>query len=84
MFAHLPFLITLVVIALFYIANGHKAEKKVRHIQVLKENAKELRWEYVSLHSEMMQSTTQSHTAAKVEKLGLKWGNNRPVVIADK
>lgn len=84
MFKHLPFLTILVVMAVLYIANGHKAERKIRHIQELKESAKEMRWEYVSMHSQMMQSTTQSHTADKVEKLGLKWGASRPIIIVDK
>lgn len=83
MFNQLPFLITAVVIALLYISNVHLAEKKMRSVQDLKQEVKELRWEFVSLHSQMMQNTTQSHTASKVEKLGLKWGESRPIVIVD-
>ncbi len=84
MFAQLPFLTTVVVLLLIYIFNVHLAERKIRQIHDMKQDVKELRWEYVSLHSELMHNTTQSQIAQRVAESGLKWGASRPILIGGK
>lgn len=81
MFSHLPFISTVVLLVLVYIFNVHVAERKMRKIQDMKQDVKEVRWKYVSVHSELMHNTTQSQIADRVKKLDLKWGANRPIVV---
>lgn len=69
---NLPFLLFLAVIALVYIANSHLAEKKVRRINKLSREIKELKWEYLSVKSELMFRSKLSEVSKAVEPLGLK------------
>ncbi len=69
---NLPFLLFLAVIALVYIANSHLAEKKVRRINKLSSEIKELKWEYLSVKSELMFRSKLSEVSKAVEPLGLK------------
>ena len=69
---NLPFVFFLGFLATIYIANAHYSEKKVREIQKLQSQLKELRWHYRSLKSEIMYSTRQSEVAKNVAPIGLK------------
>ncbi|MBO9150620.1 FtsL-like putative cell division protein [Chitinophaga sp. GCM10012297] len=69
---NLPFLLFLAVIALVYISNSHLAEKKVRRINKLSREIKELKWEYLSVRSELMFRSKLSEVSKAVEPLGLK------------
>lgn len=69
---NLPFILFLAVIALVYIANSHLAEKKVRKINKLSKEIKELKWEYLSVKSELMFRSKLSEVSKAVEPLGLK------------
>ena len=69
---NLPFLLFLAVIALVYISNSHLAEKKVRRINKLSREIKELKWEYLSVKSELMFRSKLSEVSKAVEPLGLK------------
>ncbi|RPD39025.1 hypothetical protein EG028_22150 [Chitinophaga barathri] len=69
---NLPFILFLAVIALVYIANSHLAEKKVRRINKLSREIKELKWEYLSVKSELMFRSKLSEVSKAVEQLGLK------------
>jgi hypothetical protein len=69
---NLPFILFLAVIALVYIANSHLAEKKVRKINKLSREIKELKWEYLSVKSELMFRSKLSEVSKAVEPLGLK------------
>lgn len=53
------------ILAMFYIANGHSAEAKVREIHELKDEVKELRSEYIFLESEIMFNSTPSQMAER-------------------
>ena len=75
---NLPFLLFLAVIALVYIANSHLAEKKVRRINKLSREIKELKWEYLSVKSELMFRSKLSEVSKAVEPLGLKELNTPP------
>ena len=69
---HLPFILFLALIAIFYIANGYYADDKIREVNKISNQLKELRSEYISTKSELMFASKQSEVAKSVEPLGLK------------
>ncbi len=68
----IPFLLFLGAIAIFYIGNGYYADDKIREVNRLTNEIKELRTEYISSKSDLMFISKQSEIAKRVEKLGLK------------
>lgn len=77
----MPFVLFLACIALFYIANGYYADDKIREVNKLSNNLKELRTEYIFTKSELMFASKQSEVAKAAEKLGLKEPVVPPVII---
>ena len=73
-----PFVLFLVFLVIFYIANAHYSEKKVREIQELQGEVRELRWEYMSLKAGLMYNSMQSEVTKSVEPLGLKPMKGKP------
>jgi hypothetical protein len=69
---HLPFIIFLAFIAILYIANGYYADDKIREVNKISNQLKELRSEYISTKSDLMFASKQSEVAKAAEKLGLK------------
>ena len=69
---HLPFILFLALIAIFYIANGYYADDKIREANKISNQLKELRSEYISTKSELMFASKQSEVARSAEELGLK------------
>lgn len=69
---HLPFVLFLGLLALFYIANGYYADDKIREANKLSNQLKELRSEYISTTSDLMFASKQSEVAKSAEALGLK------------
>ena len=78
---NMPFILFLSCLALVYIANSHFAEKKIRNINKLGREIKELRWEYLNVKSELMFRGKMSEVSKAVEPLGLKTLNNPPQKI---
>ncbi len=68
----LPYLIFLCVIGMVYIANSHMAVKKIRDIDGLSKEVKELSWEYKSLKADLMFKSKMTEVAKKVDTLGLE------------
>ena len=81
---NMPFIFFLSALALVYIANSHLAEKKIRRINKLGREIKELRWEYLNVKSELMFRSKMSEVSKAVEPLGLKVLNNPPQKIVVK
>ena len=73
---NLPFIYFSGFLALFYIANAHAAEKKVRQIHKLRDEVKELRWQYMSFKSEFLFSSSPSQLANDVKSLDLGHSKN--------
>ena len=69
---HLPFIIFLAIAAIFYIGNGYYADGKIREVNKISNQLKELRSEYISTKSELMFASKQSEVAKAVESEGLK------------
>jgi hypothetical protein len=51
---NIPFFLFLSVLAVLYIANGHRADKTIRKINSTTAELKELQYEYKTLKSEVM------------------------------
>ena len=71
---------------LFYIANAHYAEKKVRLIQQYEGEVKELRWHYISLKTELMNRSKPKTIIRQMEQKGLKpfKGKMKKIVVANR
>ena len=65
------FIFFLVIIGLFYVANKHYAESTVRKIDKKEKELQELRWEYMTLKSNLMYDRKQSELAGKLIESGL-------------
>jgi hypothetical protein len=77
----LPFIFFLSFIALFYIANGYWADDKIRQMNKLTNELKELRSEQVSVQSDLESVTNEVHVAEAAKKLGLEESRIPPMKI---
>jgi hypothetical protein len=68
----LPYIFFLTFLALLYIANGYYAENKIRDINSLGNELKELRSEYITTKSELMFKSKQSEVAKTLSPYGIK------------
>ena len=68
---NLPFVMFVTCLMLLYIALAHSSEKKIRQIQNAQKEVKSLRWEYMSVHSEYMQSTKRSEIVKVASDINL-------------
>jgi hypothetical protein len=66
-----PFIFFLSLMAMLYISNSYYAEKKIREINKVNNELKELRSEYITSKSKLMFITKQSEVAKAAEKMGL-------------
>lgn len=78
---NLPFLFFLVFLAGIYIWNTHYTVKTISEINKLEKELKELRWEYMTNHAELMNVSKQSEVAKMVEPIGLKELDKPPYKI---
>jgi len=69
---HVPFVMFLGLLAILYIANGYYADDKIREVNKVTNQIKELRTEFISSKSDLMFVSKQSEVAKAVEPLGLK------------
>lgn len=78
---NLPFFLFLSALAVFYIYNGHMADKLVRKIATSEKNIKELEYEYKSVKAEVIYRSKATELIKAVEPLGLKESKQPPVVL---
>jgi len=78
MVKNMPFLYFLGLLCLVYIANAHHTEKKLRLIHKMKEDLKEIRWQYMSQKSELMYSSTYTQIAKSLESEDLQVAGKLP------
>jgi len=78
---YLPFLLYMMVVALFYIGNTHYAEKTIRKIDKIKIETEDLRADYTTLKSDYMEASKQSEVARKVAPAGLVESSSPPYQI---
>jgi hypothetical protein len=79
-FRMFPFLLFLSLLAFIYITNDFTLESKVREISRLQKEVKELRYEYISVKSNLITISKQSQLAKRLEKLGIK-ENKEPLKV---
>jgi hypothetical protein len=71
-FNKLVYVLFIGFLAMLYIANSHFSERRIREIQVLQDDIKELRWEYMTLAAENRVKVQRSQMADRFAVLGLK------------
>ncbi|MFA8435602.1 MAG: FtsL-like putative cell division protein [Marinifilaceae bacterium] len=79
----LPFVLFLVILAIFYISNRYRSERVYREMVTLEKELKELRFESITTASDLMNMSKQSEVARRVrrEGLGLQESVDPPVKI---
>lgn len=78
---HLPKILFVVALGLFYIGNTHYTEKTIRKIDRMRVDVEDLRADYTTLKSNLMFTSKQSEVARKVKPLGLKESLTPPYKI---
>lgn len=78
---NLPLVFLIAVLGIMHVANNHRIEKKVREINSLEKELKELRWMYMTTKSDLMFKSKQSEVASMVEDLGLEESVKAPYKI---
>ena len=78
---NIGFFLFLAVLAVVYIANGHRADKMLRDINAASYQIKELQFEYKTLKSELMFQSRESQVIKAVAPMGLKMSSEPPMKI---
>ena len=60
------------LLAFLYITNNYQAEQKIREISSKQKTIKELRYQYISKKSKLMNMSKQSEIAKRLEQRGFK------------
>ena len=68
---NIPFFLFLSLLAVFYIANGHMADNRIRKINDTGRKLKDLQYEYKTQKSEMMFKSRESEMVKAAAPLGL-------------
>lgn len=79
-FRMFPFLLFLAFLAFIYITNDFTLESKVREVGHLQKEVRELRYEYISVKSNLITISKQSQLAKRLKKLGIK-ENKEPLKV---
>jgi len=79
---HLPKVVFVMALGLFYIGNTHYADKTVRRINDLQAEVEDLRADYTTTKADLMYASKQSEVARKVSQYGLKESLKPPYKIA--
>ncbi len=73
-------LIWLLVLGFIYITNNYQAEEKIRRINARQKELKELRYQYISNKSKLMNMSKQSEVEKRLVKRGFK-ENTEPLKV---
>ena len=80
---NIPFFLSLALLAVIYIYNGHYADKLVRRVSASEKHIKELEFEYKTVKSEVIFRSKASELSKAVASLGLKELTAPPVLLED-
>lgn len=80
---NIPFYFFAAALAIFYIANGHYADKMVLKISKTEKHLKELEYEYKTVKRDVIFRSKESELAKAVAPLGLQQLTAPPVLIRD-
>ncbi|MEX0635327.1 MAG: FtsL-like putative cell division protein [Ferruginibacter sp.] len=78
---NIPFFLSLSLLAVLYIYNGHMADKLSKKISATERNIKELEYEYKTIKAQVIYRSKASELVKAVEPLGLKESNTAPVSL---
>jgi hypothetical protein len=78
---NLPFMLFLAFLAIVYIGNSYTAEKKIRRIEKMQRELKELRYDHIYTKSKLMSKSRQSEVATSLGKEGIKESRVPPAKI---
>ena len=81
---NLPYVFFLIFLAMIYIANAHYTEKKVRKIDRLRSEIKELNWNYMAIKSDVIYQETYSELSENVGGIHLSNHGAFPKKISKK
>ncbi len=73
-----PFLAYCCFLVILFIYNSHRSEKIIRETDRLTKEVKDLRSEYISVLSDLMNESKQSAVAKKLQPYGIKELKNPP------
>jgi len=76
----IPLLTWLTLLGFLYITNNYQAEEKTREINRKQKEIKELRYQYISKKSKLMNMSKQSQVVKILEKRGFK-ENTQPLKV---
>lgn len=74
----LPYVLFLTGLAMVYISNNYYAQRKIREMNRIETEMKELRFEYRSTNSYLMFESKQSEVARKLEGTGIEESTEPP------
>lgn len=80
---NIPFYFFAALLAVFYIANGHYAEKMLRETSKTEKNLKELEFKYKIVKRDVIFRSKQSELARALAPVGLQELTEPPFVIKD-
>ena len=78
---YLRFILFLTAIGLVYIWNSHRAEGRVRRVQALENEVRELKSDYSNLSAELSYSTRRSILEKRVDSIGLAKMDKPPFML---
>ena len=80
---NIPFFLFTALLTVLYIANGHYADKNMRHINATAKHLKEMEFEFKTVKQDVIFRSKASELVKAVEPLGLKELTAPPVKIGD-
>lgn len=69
---NIPYVAFLALLAVIYIANGHRAVETQREVNKQQQELKELRWRYMDAKTRLMNATMESKMIVSGANIGLK------------
>ena len=81
---NLPYVFFLIFLTMIYIANAHYTEKKIRKIDKLRSEIKELNWNYMAIKSDVIYQETYSKLSENVSDINLSNSGEFPKKISKK
>ena len=78
---NVPFIFFLIFLAMLYIANNYRVQAKVRKIDTITRELKDLRDEHISIKSNLMFRTKKSEVANQLKDKGIKEATKPPYKI---
>ena len=80
---NIPFFLFMGLLTVFYIANGHYADKTLRKINATAQHLKEMEFEFKTVKRDVIFRSKESELTKAVEPLGLKELVAPPIILED-